>query len=101
MYCSIRRYEGVTNAAEVARRLKDGFAPLLSKISGFVAYYCVDAGNGVLLATNVFENQAGADESNRRAAEWVKGNLKDLLPNPPQIIAGEVVATAGRIKAAA
>jgi hypothetical protein len=33
-------------------------------------------------------------ESNRRAAEWVRENLAQLLPNPPQITAGEVVAHA-------
>jgi hypothetical protein len=66
--------------------------PLVSKIPGFVAYYWVNAGGGVMISTSVFEDQAHEEESNRRAAEWVRANLAALLPNPPSITAGEVVA---------
>ena len=92
MYATVRRYEGVTNPSEAARRVNEGFVPLISQIPGFVAYYWVDAGGGVMISTSVFQDQAGAEESNRRAADWVRQNLASLLPNPPQITAGEVVA---------
>lgn len=52
----------------------------------------VDAGGGVVISTSVFEDQSGAEESNRRAADYVQQNLSQLLPNPPQITAREVVA---------
>jgi hypothetical protein len=45
-----------------------------------------------MISTSVFEDQSGAEESNRRAADYVRQNLAQLLPNPPQITAGEVVA---------
>jgi len=45
-----------------------------------------------MVSTSVFEDQAGAEESNRRAADWVRQNIAPLLPSPPQITAGEVVA---------
>ena len=93
MYATVRRYEGITDPAEVGRRVREGFVPLLREIEGFVAYYWVDAGNGLMVSTSVFEDQAGADASNRRAADWVREeDLGDLYPNPPQITAGEVVA---------
>ena len=92
MYATVRRYEGVTDPAEAGRRVKEGFVPLVSKIPGFVAYYWVNAGGGVMISTSVFEDQAHEEESNRRAADWVRENLAALLPNPPQITAGEVVA---------
>ena len=92
MYATIRRYEGVTNPSEAARRVNEGFVPLISQIPGFVAYYWVDAGGGVMISASVFQDQAGAEESNRRAADWVQQNLASLLPNPPQITAGEIVA---------
>ncbi len=92
MYATVRRYEGVTVPDEAARRVKEGFVPIISQIPGFVAYYWVDAGNGVMISTTVFENKAGAEESNKRAAQWVRENLLSLLPSPPQITAGEVVA---------
>ncbi len=66
--------------------------PIISKLPGFVAYYWVDAGDGVMISTSVFEDQSGAEESNNRAADFVQEHLASLLPNPPQIAAGEVVA---------
>jgi hypothetical protein len=92
MYATVRRYEGVTNPSEAAARVKEGFVPLISQIPGFVAYHWVDAGDGVMISTSVFQDQASAEESNRRAADYVRQNLVSLLPNPPQITAGEVVA---------
>jgi hypothetical protein len=82
MYATVRRYEGVTNPGEAARRVNEGFVSLIS-IPGFVAYYWVDAGGGVMISTSVFQDQASAEESNRRAADYVLQNLVSVLPNPP------------------
>lgn len=93
MYASIRVHDGVTDPAEAGRRVDEGFVPLISDIDGFVAYYWVDAGDGVMASTSVFDDRSGAEASNERAAGWVSENLAELLPNPPRITAGEVVAT--------
>ena len=92
MYATVRRYEGVTNPSEVGRQVRETFLPLISEIPGFVAYYLVDAGGGVLISTGVFQDKAASEESNRRAAEWIRKSRGSLLPNPPQVTAGEVVA---------
>lgn len=92
MYATIRRYEGVTDPREVARRVDEGFVPLISQIPGFLAYYWVDAGDSVMVSTSIFDEQASAKESNRRAADWAQQNIATLLPNSPQITMGEVVA---------
>jgi hypothetical protein len=92
MYATVRRYEGVTNPSEVGRRVSEGFMPVLAQIPGFVAYYWVDAGGSVMISTSVFQDKAGAEDSNRKAVGWVRQNLAPLLPNPPQVISGEVVA---------
>ena len=34
----------------------------------------------------------GAEESNKREGEWDAENLAELMPNPPEVTAGEVVA---------
>ncbi len=57
-----------------------------------MAYYALNAGAGEIASVNVFEDQAGAEESIRMAAEWVRQNLAALLPNPPEITEGEVGA---------
>ncbi|MGW7098732.1 hypothetical protein [Streptomyces sp. NPDC054838] len=92
MYAVIRRYEEVTDPAEAGRRVDEGFVPLLRQVPGFVAYYWVDAGGGVMVSTSVFEDQAGAEASVRRAAEFVRDHLASLLPTAPQVTAGQVVA---------
>ena len=93
MYATVRRYEGITNPREAGRRVDESFVPLLSQMPGFVAYYWVDAGGGVMISTSVFQDQASAQESSRKAADWIRqNNLASLYPNPPQTTAGEVVA---------
>ena len=92
MYATVRRYEDVTNPTEAGRQVREIFLPVISKIPGFVAYYSVDAGGGVMISTSVFQDKAGAEESNRRAATVVRDSLALLLPRPPQVTAGEVVA---------
>jgi hypothetical protein len=94
MYVTMRRYDGVTDPAEAGRRVAEGFVPLLKEIPGFIAYYWVDAGGGVMASTSVFEDRSGAEASTERASEWVRENIASLLPNPPQVTAGEVVASA-------
>ncbi|MFF2439244.1 hypothetical protein ACFVU4_34665 [Streptomyces sp. NPDC058107] len=92
MYAVVRRYEGVTDPAEAGRQVNEGFLPLLRQVQGFVAYYWVDAGGGVMVSMSVFQDPAGAEESTERAGEFVRDRLASLLPNPPQVTAGEVVA---------
>lgn len=93
MYATVRRYEGVTNPREAGKRVNEGFVPVISKLPGFVAYYWVDAGGGVMISTSIFQDQASEEESNRKAAEWVReSNMSSLMPNPPRITAGEVVS---------
>jgi hypothetical protein len=92
MYAVVRRYEGVTDTQKVARIVNEGFVPLISEMPGFVAYYWVDAGEGVMVSTSVFEHKDAEEQSNWRAGDFVANNLASLLPNPPQITAGELVA---------
>jgi hypothetical protein len=91
MYTTIRRYEGIdpSRVDELMQRVEQGFVPIVGQVPGFVGYYVIDAGGGVIASVSVFEDQAGADESVQRAANWVQ-SMTDLIPNPPQITAGEV-----------
>jgi hypothetical protein len=94
MHVAIRRYQMDPSSSvdEVMRRVDEGFIPIIKDASGFLAYYAVDSRLGTVTSVSVFENQAGADESNRMEADWVRENLASMLPNPPEITAGEVGA---------
>jgi hypothetical protein len=92
MYVAVRRYEGVSDPQKVGQLVEEGFVPIISELPGFVAYYVVDAGDGVVVTTSVFEHKDAEEESTFLAGEFVAQNLLSLAPNPPQITAGEVVA---------
>jgi len=91
MYVSIRRYE-TTSVEEVARRVQAGFVPIMRQAPGYIAYYAIDAGAGVVASISIFETQAQAEDSTRLAAEWVRQNIVELLAGPPELTSGVVVA---------
>jgi hypothetical protein len=94
MHISVRRYRLRSSAEEVARKVEQGFVPLVSKEPGFQAYYVMDAGAGTLMTLSVFADRAGAEESNRIAADWAGRHL-DALASLEETAAGEVTVHAG------
>ena len=94
MYAAVRRYEGITDEAEVRRRVGESFIPLLKQVPGFVAYYFIDAGDGVMASLSVYEDKEGADRSVQIAREWVAQNAAELFTAPPRVTEGPVVASA-------
>ena len=97
MHTVIRRYQGVTDTGEVARRAVTEFAPQLRDAPGFQGYWVVDAGNGVLATISVFESEEAAEESTAAAATWVQENLAQLVPNPPQVTKGDTTGVSAEV----
>ena len=81
-YSVIRRYQ--------VDRATSAFVPLVNHLPGCATYTILDAGKGVLVTISGFATRAGADDSTKKAAAWVKENLQALAPNPPEITAGKV-----------
>jgi hypothetical protein len=94
MHIAIRHYRMDPNlVGEVIQQIDEGFMPIIKGAPGFLAYYALDAGASGLATIGVFEERAGAEESITMAANFIRErNLTSLLPNPPEIIAGEVGA---------
>jgi hypothetical protein len=93
MYAAIRRYHtDLDSVDEIARRVNEEFVDIIGDMPGFVAYFALNAGQGEIGSVSVFEDQQSAEESNRRAEEWVRQNFSELLPTPPDFAAGAVVA---------
>jgi hypothetical protein len=88
--------KGVTDSQKVAQLVEEDYVPVISAMPGFVAHYFVDAGDGVVLSSSVFEHKDAEEQSTFLAGEFVAEDLGSLSPNPPQITAGEVVAYKGR-----
>ena len=92
MYVAVRRYDGVSDSQKAGQLVEEKYVPIISEMPGFVAYYCVDAGDGVMVSTSVFEHKDAEEQSIFRAGDFVAEHLAPLMPNPPQITAGEVVS---------
>jgi hypothetical protein len=98
MYATIRRYtpkgETITKSKieELQHRIEQGFLPIVQEVPGFHCYYVL-GGEKELVSISIFESQSGAQESGRRAAEFVrKDPLKDLL-GTPVVSEGELLVT--------
>jgi quinol monooxygenase YgiN len=93
MHAVIRRYQVDPGSMdEIMRQVNEGFIPIIKDAQGFLAYYALDDGQGVVATVSVFEDRAGAEESINMAADYIRENLASMLPNPPEITAGEVGA---------
>jgi heme-degrading monooxygenase HmoA len=91
MYMAIRSYKYKAGAFDqINKAVESGFVSIVSKAPGFIAYHLVNTGNNTLATVSLFESQAGADESTRMAADWVRENLAALVEGPPEVKAGEV-----------
>jgi len=99
MHTVIRRYQGVTDTAEVARRAVEEFAPQLRDAPGSQGYWVVDAGGGVLATISVFDSEEAAEESTAAAATWVQENMPNQVPNPPQVTKGDTTGVSAEVPA--
>jgi hypothetical protein len=87
---------------EVTGKVNEKLVPELSKVPGFVGYYLIEAGNGVLSSLGLFETSEQADESSKFVAKWITDeNLSTAIPNGPKITSGTVVAHSNGVTAAA
>jgi hypothetical protein len=90
-YLAIRLYQLAPGHTmeELSALAESGFIPILRQVPGFQEYVLVETGEGVL-SISIFTDQAGADESTRRAADWVQQNLAGFFTGPPTTTTGSV-----------
>src|SRR5262249_55678267 len=90
-YGVIRRYRiDVKNLEQIIERARNGFLPLVTHLPGFPSYSGLDAGKGTLLTLSGFTSPAGATESTRAAATFVREHLGTLVPDAPEVTSGVV-----------
>jgi hypothetical protein len=90
-YLAIRQYQLAPGHTmeELAALVESGFMPILQQVPGFWEFFLVETSEGVL-SVSVFADQAGAEESTRRAADWVQQNLTGFFTGPPTVTTGSV-----------
>src|SRR5690349_2186874 len=95
MHATVRRYEGIGQSSqeELTRKVGESLMPSLSKLAGFNGYYLIESGDGVFTSVGFFDTATQAEESTRVASSWVVDQkLESILPNPPKVTSGEVIA---------
>jgi heme-degrading monooxygenase HmoA len=94
MFISIRKYKVTHGSAEnLARRVREGFVPLVRQIAGFKGYYLLDGGPDVLITISMFDSADEALASNETAAEWVRDNVMEFTKGLPEVMVGDVLIT--------
>src|SRR5688500_8320138 len=88
VYLTVRTYRGIGSPGEVAARVAEGLVPMLRSLPGFHAYYAA-ADNGDAFSVSVFASRSPALAANECTRKWVVANLRNLLPNPPEVMGGE------------
>lgn len=58
--------------------------PIIKQAPGFKTE------DGHLVSVSVFDDRPSAEAANGKVREWVGANLRDALPDPPGVLAGEV-----------
>jgi len=90
MHAVVRQYTGADALVDIMVRRATEITELLSSISGFKSYHAVSTGGGGVVTFTVCDDKAGTDESVKRAAEWIRGNLTGASINPPTVSEGDV-----------
>ena len=89
MYIAVRKYEGATQLFDLLEQRESDVRLLIQDIPGFMAYYLARTETGGITVT-VCNDRAGATESVRLAAEWVRQNAAGIPSSPPEVTEGEV-----------
>jgi heme-degrading monooxygenase HmoA len=94
MFTSIRKYNVRRGSAEeLARRVQEGFLPLLREMQGFRSYYLLDGGPDVLITISRFDSADEAFASNEKAAAWVRNNVLEYTKGMPEVMVGHTLIT--------
>jgi quinol monooxygenase YgiN len=99
MFAAIRYYQAEPPSVdEVVRRVQEDFVPVIREMAGFVSYFVLvpSEREEEIVSVSVFEDQQSAEESNRKATEWVAQNISELLRPTPEFAGGQIVVYEAR-----
>ena len=92
MHLTIRKYAGKGALIDrLAPPVRDGLVPLLKRAPGFKGYCAFASDDGHIASVSVFDDGDAAARANEQVRGWVASNLGDLLPNLPEVLAGEAL----------
>jgi hypothetical protein len=92
VHVTVRKYAGRGALIDkLVPPVRDGLVPLLKRAPGFKGYCAFASEDGHAVSVSVFDDREAATRSNEQVRGWVASNLGDLLPNLPEVLAGEAL----------
>ena len=92
MYVVIRRTKLTGSAEEAVRRTRDHILPLVEGRPGFRGYCAFLSEQGdAAFSVSIFDDKGTAMDAHGRVRERVEANMRDLMPEAPEVRAGETV----------
>jgi hypothetical protein len=90
VYLTLRRYAevGARMYEIVFRKVEAGLVPMLKARPGFRLYCALLNEDGEGVSVTAFDDREQAIRANEQVFGWVEANLRDLLPDPPEVVAG-------------
>jgi len=90
VYLTLRRYAeiGARMYEVVFRKVEAGLVPMLKARPGFRLYCALLNEEGEGVSVTALDEREQAIQANEQVFGWVEANLRDLLPDPPEVIAG-------------
>jgi hypothetical protein len=84
MYMVVRSYSGpgASELFDLLGQRQQEIKDLIGGVPGFVSYTAARTSDDSGTTVTVCQDQAGTEESSRRAAEWVKENVSDMSSAP-------------------
>ena len=92
MYVVIRRTKLSGSPEAVARRTRDYIVPLIQGRPGFRGYcgFVTEQGDAAY-SISIFDDRQSALGAHQRVRQWIETNMRDLMPEEPEVVAGETV----------
>ena len=88
----IRRTALSGSVDEAAQRTRDHIVPLIQGRPGFRGYcgFVTDQADAVY-SISIFDDRDTALDAHQRVRTWIDANMRDLMPEKPEVTAGETV----------
>src|SRR3954454_1964566 len=94
MYANVRTYEASPGDIDrITHAIDDSFLGELSSQPGFVAYQCIDAGDGKMVTITTFRDEADAANSAGLANELIVRELSDVALERTNMFSGAVAVS--------
>jgi heme-degrading monooxygenase HmoA len=92
LHVVIRRTGLTGSVAEAVRRTRDHLLPLIQGRPGFRGYCAFVAEMGdAAFSISLFDSREAALETHAQVLRWMAERMRDLMPEEPEVVAGETV----------